>query len=268
MAKTILITGATDGIGLETAKTLVGAGHNVLVHGRNPEKLKAVETMLAGLNGKGSVTGYLADLSLKPDVEALAKAVRKAHDHLDVLINNAGVFKSPNPVTAKGLDVRFVVNTIAPYLLTQRLLPLMDAGGRVLNLSSAAQSPVDLEAFEGRKTLPAGTAYAQSKLAIAMWSRHFALTLKNAPIFISVNPGSLLATKMVKEGYGMAGNDIRIGSEILTRLALDNAFDTANGKYYDNDMGQIGRPHSDALNPEKTQRIVDLIEAAITTNAF
>ena len=147
MSKTILLTGATDGIGLETAKMLVAMGHRVLVHGRNPQKLAAVEKTLTKLAGGGSVESYVADLSRMADVEALASAVTEQHEKLDVLINNAGVFKTADTVTADGLDVRFVVNTIAPYLLTQRLLPLLGKTGRVINLSSAAQAPVNLQAL-------------------------------------------------------------------------------------------------------------------------
>ena len=134
-----------------------------------------------------------------------------------MLINNAGIFKTPEPITQDGLDVRFAVNTIAPYLLTQKLLPLLGASGRVINLSSAAQSPVDPEALAGRVRLSDDlTTYAQSKLALTMWSRSMALSLKDeGPVIIAVNPGSLLGTKMVKEGFGMAGNDIRIGADIL-----------------------------------------------------
>ncbi len=179
MPKTILVTGATDGIGLETARMLVSLGHNVLLHGRSPAKLEKVEKTLSGLPDGGRVESYVADLSGMADVEALAKALAEKHAKLDVLINNAGVFNTPHPITQDGLDVRFAVNTIAPYLLTKRLLPLFEKSGRVINLSSAAQAPVDPEALAGRTKLSDNAAYAQSKLAITMWSRSLALLLKD-----------------------------------------------------------------------------------------
>ena len=163
MKKTILITGSTDGIGLETAKLLVAQGHHVLLHGRNAKKLDTVKQTLSALAGTGTIESYVADLSRMAEVETLAKEVADKHARLDVLINNAGVFKTPDAITQDGLDVRFAVNTLAPYLLTEKLLPLMDATGRVINLSSAAQSPVELEALAG-KTRPGDDfdAYAQS----------------------------------------------------------------------------------------------------------
>ena len=261
MQKTILITGSTDGIGLETAKMLTSLGHHVLLHGRNLEKLEKVQKTLLELNGGGGVETYTADLSLMINVEALAKAVREKHSKLDVLINNAGVYNTPNPVTQDGLDVRFAVNTIAPYLLTQRLLSLLGTSGRVINLSSAAQSTVQPEALAGQVKLGDGAAYAQSKLALTMWSRSLGLSLKDSgPIIIAINPGSLLGSKMVKQAFGVTGGDIRIGAEILTRAALTDEFKTASGKYFDNDSGQFASPHSDGLDTGKCQEIVRVVE--------
>ena len=264
MQKTILITGATDGIGLETSKALVGLGHKLLLHGRNPAKLDDVEKTLSALPNGGRVDSYVSDLSRMADVEALAKAVTEKHTKLDVLINNAGVYRAAGPVTQDGLDVRFAVNTIAPYLLTKRLSPLIESSGWVINLSSAAQAPVDPEALVGRVKLSDGAAYAQSKLAITMWSRSMALSLSDGgPVIIAVNPRSMLGSKMVKEAYGVAGGDLRIGADILCRAALSDEFTDASGRYFDNDTGQFASPHPDALNSQKCEEIVRVIEAVL-----
>ena len=262
MQKTILITGSTDGIGLETAKMLASQGHHLLLHGRNPTKLEHAERTIRELADSERVDSYVADLSRMADVEALAKAVSERHARIDVLINNAGVFKTPDPITQDGLDVRFAVNTIAPYLLTIRLLPRLESTARVINLSSAAQAAVDLEALAGRVRISDDfNAYAQSKLAITMWSGNMARSFKDqGPVIIAVNPGSMLGTKMVKQGFGVAGKDIRIGAEILIRAALADEFATASGEYFDNDSGQFASPHLDALDPQKSEEIVRAIE--------
>lgn len=265
MQKTILITGSTDGIGLETAKMLVSKGHRVLLHGRNPSKLKNVENSLAALADDVSVESYVADLSQLANVETLAQAVVEKHTQLDVLINNAGVYNASEPMTPDGLDIRFAVNAIAPYLLTQRLLPLLGPSGRVINLSSAAQSTVNIKALTGQIGLSDGAAYAQSKLALTMWSRSVARSLQNTgPVVVAVNPGSLLGSKMVKDAFGIAGGDIRIGAEILCRAALADEFATANGLYFDNDSGQFAPPHSDALDSQKCEEIVRVIDKIMT----
>lgn len=105
-------------------------------------------------------------------------------------------------------------------------------------------------------------AYAQSKLALIMWSRSLALK-GNGPAIITVNPGSMLSSKMVKEAFGVAGKDIRIGAEILTRAALTNEFAAASGQYFDNDKGRFASPHSDALEPQKCEEVVGIIERVL-----
>jgi len=265
MQKTILITGTTDGIGLETARMLVSSGHHVLLHGRNPAKLEDAGRSLAALEGGGRLESYVADLSRMTDVETLAKEVAERNAGLDVLINNAGVFAVPEAATQDGLDVRFAVNTIAPYLLTQRLLPLMARDGRVINLSSAAQAPVDIKALAAHSGLPDMAAYSQSKLALTMWSRHMGLALKDkGPAIIAVNPGSMLGSKMVKEAFGAAGGDIRIGADVLARAALSDEFAAASGEYFDNDKRRFGSPHPDALDAQKSQEVVRAIEAILS----
>lgn len=261
MQKVILITGSTDGIGLVTAEMLLSQGHKVLLHGRNRAKLQKVEETLSKL---GSVESYVADLSDLADVRALANAVAEKHQTLDVLINNAGVFNVPDTITADGYDVRFMVNTFAPYLLTKKLLPLLGENSRVVNLSSAAQATVDINAMLGKGKLSDNAAYAQSKLAITMWTREMAKAMgSDGPIVVAVNPASFLGSKMVKDAYGVAGNDLSIGADILCRAALSEEFADASGKYYDNDARQFASPHPDALEQNKCEAVVRAIESLL-----
>ena len=264
MTKTILLTGATDGIGFETAKMLVAGGHRLLLHGRNHAKLASAKEQLLKISSGNVIETYRADLSRLPEVEALASEIKRKYTKLDVLINNAGVFKISNPKTDDGYDVRFMVNTIAPYLLTKALLPLFSKDGRVVNLSSAAQAAVDLEALAGQQTLSDSDAYAQSKLGITMWTNHLADSRpKDTPVIVSVNPASFLGSKMVKEAYGTAGKDLSIGADILVRAALSHEFANASGRYFDNDRGQFARPHPDALDTTKNEQLVRAIEDVI-----
>lgn len=264
MSKTILLTGATDGIGLITAKLLAKQDHTLLIHGRNSDKLQKTLSELQSINPTATIQAYQADLSDLAAVAKLANDILADHPHLDVLINNAGILSTPNTITANGLDVRFVVNTLAPYLLTQRLLPAMTSDSRVLNLSSAAQSPVDLDAMAGKHELPDMAAYAQSKLAITMWNNHMAHKLSNSgPVFIAINPGSLLDTKMVQEAFGRTNGGAEIGANLLVRAALDDEFASASGMYFDNDAKRFNDPHPDALDASKNKLLVAHIEQLI-----
>ncbi len=257
MKKMILLTGATDGIGFETAKILVSQGHTVLLHGRNEEKLARVKDVLTKMNDTAVIKTYQADLSDLSAVITLASTIKQRHSSIDVLINNAGVFKTSHPVTESGYDVRFIVNTIAPYLLTKQLLPLMNAQSRIINLSSAAQAPVNLKAFRGQQTLSDSEAYAQSKLAIIMWTFSLAKQLGGeTPSLIAVNPASFLGSKMVKEAYGSEGKDLSIGADILVRTALNQEFAGITGQYFDNDKGNWSKPHPDALDKSKCQSLL------------
>ena len=253
----ILITGATDGIGMETARMLTKEGHEVLLHGRSEEKLADV----AKETGNENAEQYVADLSQMANVRSFARAVREKHSHLDVLINNAGVYTAPGEKTEDGLDIRFAVNTVAPYILTNELLPLMDDSGRIVNLSSAAQKPVDAKALAGNADLQDGEAYAQSKLALTMWTVELANSVD--PVIVAVNPGSLLGSKMVKTAFGVEGSDITIGANILYQAALSDTFADASGKYFDNDSGDFGDPHPDAMDQDKRTALIEQIEGII-----
>lgn len=261
MTKTILITGATDGIGRLTAQMLAEQGHEVLLHGRSAEKLARVAQDLGG------VATYQADLSNLGETREMAATVKTKHSRLDVLINNAGVLKSPQLRAASGRDIRFEVNTFAPYLLTQALLAGIPKDGRVVNLSSAAQAPVDVAAMKGAGQLDDFPAYAQSKLALTIWSAELAKALPDGPSIVSVNPGSLLATKMVQEGFGMPGNDLSIGADILVRAALSAEFDRMSGAYFDNDAGRFADLHPAASDPGQVASIMAALNEVIGSSA-
>lgn len=264
MSKRIMITGATDGIGLETAKMFAEEGHQLIVHGRNKNKLEKVIADLKEINGALKIDGFIADLSKIKEVRQLIDAVKDSYTSIDVLINNAGVFVSNNTQTEDGLELRFAVNTVSPYLLSKELMSLMRDKGRIVNLSSAAQGRVDLRALANYSIMSDSEAYAQSKLALTMWSIQMGLEDSKRPAFIAVNPKSFLGSKMVKQAYGRQGHDLRIGADILYRAALSEAFEEASGKYFDNDYGAFADPHPDALREDKRKELIKVLDELLT----
>lgn len=265
MSKYIVITGSTDGIGRLAALALAKKGHWVCVHGRHAEKVEQVVAEIISESGNKHIDGVVADLSVLANVKILADQIKLKTPKLDVLINNAGVFKTNNATTPDGFDVRFAVNYFAPYLLAHSLLPVLEKSDspRVINLSSAAQAPVSLNALSGQSKLDAQSAYAQSKLALTMWSFAFAASHPNINT-LAVNPGSLLNTNMVKEAYGHHWSSADKGARVLCELAVSDVFAQETGKYFDNDLspkqsealGGFNRAHPDAYDANK---IADLI---------
>lgn len=255
--KTICITGSTDGIGKLAALQLAKAGHQLILHGRNATKLENSISEIKSASGNKQITGVVADLANLDSVREMIQELLQKVTALDVLINNAGVFKSGATYNDQGIDLRFAVNYFAPYVLTSGLIPLLKKGNqpRLINLSSAAQAPVSLDALAGNEGLKEQQAYAQSKLALTMWS--FDLARKESDInVIAVNPGSLLNTKMVQQAYGQHWSSADKGAEILYRLTTDPQFADSSGKYFDNDQGSFNQAHPDAYDAEKIEKLI------------
>lgn len=248
MKKNILITGSTDGIGKLAAIQLAKAGHTVFLHGRNSEKLTNVISEIQETTKNTNISGFIVDFSDLKAVKAMGEKIRNEVPKLDVLINNAGIFKSAINKTKDHLDIRFAVNYLAPYVLTKEILPLLE-NGRIINLSSAAQAPISLPALLGKEELNVNAAYAQSKLALTMWSFNLAKEVPNTTV-IAVNPGSLLNTRMVSEAYGQFWAPAEKGANILYDLAVEEAYEAHSGEYFDNDKGNpkgtFAPAHADA----------------------
>lgn len=262
MQKTILITGSSDGIGKLAAIQLAQDGHQVYLHGRNQDKLNEAVEEARQKSGNNTITGYLADFSDLANVRKMADQVNSDLDHIDVLINNAGILKSKTAKNAAGIDIRFEVNYLAPYVLTNNLQTLLDKGtkSRLINVASAAQAPVNLAALRGDTNLTDQESYAQSKLALVMWTFDYA---KNHPsiVSIAVNPGSLLDTKMANEAYGRHWAPASKGANILVDLATSDEYNNESGKYFDNDKGTekgyFAPAQQDAYDQQKINQLIE-----------
>lgn len=266
MSKTILITGSTDGIGKLAAIKLANEGHKIIVHGRNSTKLAVTVAEVKSLSNNPKIYGIEADFSKSDSVKKMI-SILSDMESLDVLINNAGIFNSPENTAALDIDIRFVVNYLAPYMLTNSLLPILrkSPAPRIINVGSAAQSPVNLEALSGKEDLTVNQAYAQSKLALTMWAFNMAKQV-DFPV-IAVNPGSLLNTKMAIEAYGQHWAPAEKGANIIYELAVLSKYKSDSGKYFDNDLGdEIGHfssAHVDAYDNDKIAALIEKTEEII-----
>lgn len=262
--KHILITGSTDGIGKRTAFMLAEQGHQLYLHGRNESKLHATIKEIKQKTGNENITSIRGDFSEIKSVRQFAANAVQGIDKLDILINNAGVFNTSQKQNNEGLDFRMMVNFFAPIIVTRALLPKLRESDdpRVINLSSAAQAPVRTEVLIGTETTRDDSAYAQSKLALTMWS--FQLAEQNPDLcVIAVNPGSLLNTKMVQEAFGQSWDSVDKGASIITKLATEIAYRQDTGKYFDNDQGAFGTAHPDAYNRGKTKELMESVKSIL-----
>lgn len=206
----ILITGATDGIGRRTAEVLASDGVELIVHGRSPDKLAALVEQLRALPDAGPISSIVADLGDLDAVQAMARELDRL-DRLDVLINNAGVFMKTRQLSPQGHELTWAVNVLAPVLLAHLLLPRLRAseeGGRVIDVASVAHLRGSLawDDLELARSYSPYGAYAQSKLALVMLDREYALRCQGRPIGVSLHPG-VVSTKLLREGFGMQGSD-------------------------------------------------------------
>lgn len=198
--KIIFITGASDGIGKETAKTLSRQGHTIIIHGRDEQKTKTVYEEIKADAGNDKVDMFVADLLSFAEVKRLADKIKEKYDHLDVLINNAGAqFSDRRETTSEGREKTIMINVFAPFLLTTLLLDLLkkSPSARVVTVSSSTHAMTgkpNLDDIELANDYSMAKAYGLSKLYVIWVMRHFVSEMRTLGIdnitFNTVHPGS------------------------------------------------------------------------------
>lgn len=262
--QTILITGATDGLGKATALELAKLGARVLIHGRDDSRLADVKQVIIGETGNPEIETYRANFAVLAEVRHLAYIIQAEHPKLDMLINNAasGGGKpgdSRRELSADGYELRFAVNYLAPFLLTQLLLPSLKAAApsRIINVSSAGQFPINFDDIMMEKNYEPLDAYRQSKLAQIMFTFDLAEQLQDEGVTVNaLHPASLMPTKMVKEYFGRTMDSLEDGVASVMHLATDPALEGVTGKYFDHQVE--AEAHPQAYDAEARQRLWQL----------
>ncbi|MDQ3762466.1 MAG: SDR family NAD(P)-dependent oxidoreductase [Actinomycetota bacterium] len=241
--QTALVTGATDGMGKALAGELAARGATVLLHGRNEARLEAAVREIRQGTGNERVRPYRADFSGLDEVRKLAEEVKRDTERLDLLINNAAVgIGRPGggrQESADGYELRFAVNYLAPFLLTNLLLALLrrSAPARVVNVASAGQIPIDFDDVMLERHYDGMRAYCQSKLALVMFTFELAPRLcADGERFVAVNalhPATLMTTTMVYEAGIAPVSSIEDGVEATMRLAVSPELDGVTGRYFE-----------------------------------
>lgn len=213
---TVLVTGGTGGIGRATAVALAAKGARVLVSGRDPQRTAAAAADVQREAGAGAVEGVAADMSVQAEVRRLAAHVLDTCPPLDVLVNNVGGYWGSRRVTADGLEHTFALNHLAPFLLTNLLLPRLIAGSpaRVVTVSSGAQAlgRIHLEDLQLAARYSGQRAYNQSKLANVLFTYELARRLAGTGVTANaLHPG------VVRTAFGAEDRSWLVG--VMTRIA-------------------------------------------------
>lgn len=257
--RVILVTGSTGGLGRETALALARSGDHVIIHGRNEQRALEVIQEIEE-DGRGSAKFYQADLASMEETKGLADAILADYDRLDVLINNAGVFlanQKERQITEDGYELHFQVNYLAGYVLTSKLLPLLEASApsRVVNVASG-QSPVDFDDLMFANNYSGLEAYFRSKNAQIMMT--FAMESDLSKRGISTNalfPSGLMDTDMVIEAGFEPQSSVETGRDALLQLVND---DVGTGKFFD--VFEVGEAIPQASDPDAQQRLMKISE--------
>ncbi len=234
--ETILVTGATDGLGKRVASALAGRGATVLLHGRSRERLEATIEQIREQTGNEKLRCYLADLSSLRAVRDLAERILSDEERLDVLVNNAGIISREREENEDGYELTFAVNYLSHFLLTGLLLPLLHASApaRIVNVASAGQSPIDLDDPMFERGYDAMGAYTRSKLAQVMFTFELAGRLHGTGVTANaLHPASLMDTKMVRGTFGYTMSTVEEGAEAVVRLAASPELEGVTGRYFD-----------------------------------
>ena len=264
--KTVLITGATDGLGRQVALRLAQMDAHVIIHGRNPEKALRVQQEIISITGNQQVEFLIADLQSLAQVRSLATEVMQRTSKLDVLINNAGVFMPRRKLSLDGHEMTFAVNHLAPFLLTTLLLDLLkkSAPARVVTVSSVGHkyvylNPTDLQ---GKHFFWNWVAYCRSKLLNILFTFELARRLKGSGVTANaVHPGVIRETNLAKTAWIKFGIGLEEGAESIVHLAVSPTVEGISGKYFHHK--DIGKP-SPIAYVKKLQRKLWQLSAAMT----
>jgi NAD(P)-dependent dehydrogenase (short-subunit alcohol dehydrogenase family) len=194
--KVVLITGGTSGIGKATATALAAMGADVVVTGRNRERGEVALAEIRRQSGSEKVTLLLADLAVQAEVRGLAQSFLERRDRLDVLVNNAGLIQSRRTETPDGIELTLAVNHLAPFLLTNLLLDLLEksAPSRIITVSSEARrgAEIDFDDLNSERRYRAFRVYGMTKKANILFTYELAQRLRGTGVVANcVHPGGV-----------------------------------------------------------------------------
>lgn len=272
--KTVLVTGANAGLGKETCRQLASMGARIIMVSRNEKKGLQSKEEIIGMTGNPNIVLFISDFTSLDSVRELAAEIRRKYDRLDILINNAGVFVTDPQYTLDGYELQWGVNHLAPFLLTNLLLDVLEKspGARIINVSSVGhyRGTINFDDPDLKKKYNGLVAYRQSKLANVLCTVELAERTKGKNITANcLHPG------MVRTAFGHKYNNhwmgwswrfmkpfmrpVEAGCKSIVKLAADNRLEGVTGKYFNAD-GKMKIPNRLAFDRELREKLWILCE--------
>ena len=262
--KVICITGSTDGIGWAAALQLARGGSKIILHGRSSQRLEAARAEIEVLAGSSGVSTVQADFCSLHEVTAMAEQLLEEQNRIDVLINNAGVYRERRGLTMDKFETTFAVNYLAHFHLTLLLEPLLlKSNARIINVSSVdhLSAGFDIGNMQGEQHYTGYNAYAFSKLCNVMFTLEHARRLLGTGLTVNTLDPGVLATKLLHAGWSLSGRDPAYGGDALAWLAVSGEVSTVTGTYFENNS-----PASCSLlaeDPQLRRQLWDISEEMV-----
>lgn len=262
--KTVLITGATSGIGKETAIDLAFRGWKIIIPSRDITKGELIKQEIQHITGNQEINVYQCDLASFASITQFCQQVKNDYQYLDVLINNAGVWEMAFSETSDGIERNFGINHLAPFLLTHLLIDLLLASpsARIINTSSSAHyfGIIDFDDLEGRKKYSGFKSYSQSKLANVLFTKYLADALKSSPITVNCLHPGVVSTRLFDKMSPLTKGFFRLmmispkkGAETTIFLATSETVKEKTGFYFHKKKPR--KPSKEAENMEIATRL-------------
>ncbi len=244
--KTILITGSTDGIGKQTALDAAKVGAEVIIHGRDEDRIMQTIDMIRKETDNDSIFGIMADYTSLAAVNSMAKELTDNYSHIDILFNNAAELFHERILTEDGYERQFQVNYLAHFLLTQKLFPLIKdtEGARILNVSSMIHAPsIDFDNLQGEKDYSGSNVYALTKLLNILHTYKLGEILEDHKAVVHCLHTGVIETKLLNTAWS-GGAPVTEGAANMIYAARSEAGEQVSGLYMENRRPMQSNPIS------------------------
>jgi NAD(P)-dependent dehydrogenase (short-subunit alcohol dehydrogenase family) len=248
--KTVLITGATGAIGKATTLELAKNNCQLILLGRNAEKLSSIKSEITQVTGNNSIEIVLADLSEPKSIKQAVAEIRGKYSSLDALVNIAAIFKSKRLENSSGLEYMFATNHLGPFVLTNEVLDLLKAGkpSRVLTVSAPSVTKINFNDIDGKMKFSAGFmgAFGASKMMNLLFTYALARRLEGTGVTTSVFHPGLVKSNLTSEMpaflnfiFKLISNKPERAAKMLCSLAIDKEYENSNGTFMKFDGKEI-----------------------------